>query len=239
MLYLFHGSDQGKSRGAFAQFLHEGADSQPISLTGDKLDLNQLSSLFYSPPLLCERILIAIEGYPQKAVVGPILGLLESLPNYLDVAFWVGDKLKNTDSLYQLSARVGEVYVFNSSGEESIFRFLDLLSSKRKTQAQLELESLLSRGLDAYYIFSMILWQWRNLLTVIFNGPSSSRLHPFVKKKIHDNLKNWSPEALLLVHKKLLEYELWFKTGQMSKDLFIRSVVGAIFTSDVKEISKG
>lgn len=113
--------------------------------------------------------------------------------------------------------------------ESSIFTLIDALAGKNKKEAVKLLYQSLERGEDPFYIFSMIVYQFRNILKVAdlkenmrcneFEIAKLSKLHPFVVKKSISQMKNFSFEKLKSVYKTLGQLDAEAKTGKIDMRL--------------------
>jgi DNA polymerase III subunit delta len=90
--------------------------------------------------------------------------------------------------------------------EAKIFDLVDAVGNKNKPRAMLLLKSLSDQGENGFYIFSMIIYQLRNLASVANLrdkfGPNhqlvsqETGIHPFVAKKTLDQLRNFSKKKI-------------------------------------------
>jgi len=113
----------------------------------------------------------------------------------------------------------------NANIASSIFETIDALGNRNKKQALQLLHRHLKSGEDPFYIFSMFVYQFRNLLKVAdfsFNEGRSeqeiakiSKLHPYVVKKSLMQIQSFSFEQLKKIYQKLGETDLKIKTGQL------------------------
>jgi DNA polymerase III subunit delta len=107
----------------------------------------------------------------------------------------------------------------------NIFEMIDALGNKNKKAALKLLHRHLKNGEDPFYIFSMFVYQFRNLLKVADykeNGglaekeiANASKLHPFVVKKSLNQINNFSLDRLKKVYQKLGNLDLKIKTGKI------------------------
>lgn len=112
-----------------------------------------------------------------------------------------------------------------SKVEANIFETIDALASKNKKRALELLHNQLEKGDDPFYIFSMYVYQFRNLLKIggfYFQGISNqyeiaklAKLHPFVAQKGIAQLQGFTLGQLKKIYKKLGEMDLQIKTGKI------------------------
>ena len=117
--------------------------------------------------------------------------------------------------------------------ETDIFKTIDFIAKKDKRSAFLLVKKHLEKGDAALYIFSMINFQFRNLLVVKAKsqeGSSSSSeqfgiwakelgMHPFVLRKAYYQAQNFSLEDLKKIYQKIFKVDLATKTGELSPEI--------------------
>lgn len=108
-----------------------------------------------------------------------------------------------------------------------IFNLVDSLGEKNLTKALQELATLLSAGENPLYIFSMINFQFRNLV-LIKGGEKNLSLHPYVLAKTRLLAKNFSLEELKRTYQKLASFDLKIKTGKIEPETGLYLLIGKI-----------
>ena len=105
----------------------------------------------------------------------------------------------------------------------NIFDLIDAIAQKNKPKAYSLLYQELKSSRDSYYILTMIIYQFRNLLIVRglqdqglpqTDIAKKAKLHPFVVKKALSSLSRFEPEELKTKYSQLLFADTSFKTGQ-------------------------
>lgn len=110
----------------------------------------------------------------------------------------------------------------------NIFEVVDAVANKNRLRAAKLLYNHLEGGTDPYYIFSMIVYQFRNLLRVkdLINPPAGGAvlpyiaiinktgLNPFVIKKTYDQCKKYELDELKNNFAKLARLDLAAKNGE-------------------------
>ena len=119
--------------------------------------------------------------------------------------------------------------------DNNIFETIEALSANRKKKALELFHRHLDNGDDPFYLFSMFVYQFRNLLRIAslqedgifseFEIAKITKLHPFVVKKSYMQAKNFGENKLISIYKKLGALDTKIKTGQadikLSLDKFI------------------
>lgn len=107
--------------------------------------------------------------------------------------------------------------------EPNVFEFIDALGSGRKAQAFSLLSGELAYGRDPYYLLSMIMYQFRNMLMVkdfADRNISSAQIaqkagiHPFVVKKMLSAINNISLADIKRTYQEVLNLEQETKQGK-------------------------
>lgn len=121
--------------------------------------------------------------------------------------------------------------------EVDIFKTIDALALKNRKQALELLRNHLDQGDNPLYLFSMIVYQFRNLLLVkeladkglmYTSIVKKSGLHPYVVKKNYFACNQFSLEELKEIYHKIFKIDLDIKTGKIEPetalDFFIAQV---------------
>jgi DNA polymerase-3 subunit delta len=109
--------------------------------------------------------------------------------------------------------------------DTNIFNTIDALSSGNKKEALRLVQEHLKKGDDPFYIFSMFVYQFRNILKVAdlseqyhsndYAIAKATGLHPFVVKKSLNSVRNFSFAKLKEIYQKLSALDTQIKTGQL------------------------
>jgi DNA polymerase III subunit delta len=119
--------------------------------------------------------------------------------------------------------------IVNSNLNISIFNMIDALGSNNKEEAAKLLHEHLKRGADPFYLFSMFVYQFRNLLKVAdlkdrsdggeYEIARMAGLHPFVVKKSLAQIRNFTFSKLKDIYQQLAELDTKIKTGKIDIQL--------------------
>ena len=105
----------------------------------------------------------------------------------------------------------------------NIFDLIDAISGQSRTQAFQLLYRELENARDPYYILTMIIYQFRNLVIIKdladrgFNNKDIAKkagIHPFVISKATKSLTKYSAGQIQEIYAKLLEIDINAKQGQ-------------------------
>lgn len=117
--------------------------------------------------------------------------------------------------------------------DSNIFTFIDMILAK-KHNATRELEKLLQNGENELYIFSMIIYGFRNLLIIkdlqnqnlnYFQIQRNSKINPYVLQKSINYSDNFSFLELKKIYKDLLNWDLKIKSGKIEPRLALDLLV--------------
>lgn len=122
--------------------------------------------------------------------------------------------------------------------DNNIFATVDALGQNNKKQALELLHRHLEKGDDPFYIFSMFVYQFRNLLKVadlkekgVLDERQISqmtKLHPYVVKKSLMQTRNISFQKLKQIYQKLGEIDFQAKTGKIDIKLALDKFVAEL-----------
>lgn len=100
--------------------------------------------------------------------------------------------------------------------EQNIFAAIDALGNRQRGQAITLLARELEAGADPFRVFSMFVYQFRNLLSVKDNnGKAPAGMHPYVFKKISEQASRFTLAELKQKFTRLAEADLLIKSGQI------------------------
>lgn len=115
-----------------------------------------------------------------------------------------------------------------------IFATIDALAERKKAAALHLISRHLEKGDDPLYIFSMLVYQIRNLLNVkslVEKGVAYPdlakilKIHPFVIKKTFWQIKQFSLPGLKKIHQQLFEADLAIKIGKIDARLAVERII--------------
>jgi len=140
---------------------------------------------------------------------------IEKLINYVGNDLWRMsnelDKLLN----YSKSVEVENIeLLIKPEIDLNIFEMVDALGQKNKSKALRLFNQHIKKGEDESYLFSMFIYQIRNLIKVKSGPVAKLDMHPFVIRKTNQQARNFSFEELKKIYQKLLEIDLDVKTGK-------------------------
>jgi DNA polymerase-3 subunit delta len=116
----------------------------------------------------------------------------------------------------------------------NIFDFIDSIACKNIRQSTDVLNQLIVAGLAPLYLYSMIVYQFRNLIRakILLDQNQNQyqiqkilKLHPYVAQKTIRAAQNFSLEKLKKIYAKLLDAEIALKTTQTDEKLILDLLV--------------
>ena len=151
--------------------------------------------------------------------------------------------LLSRGNLWQLNNEINKLVSYKEKGEikldevrklcsgkieAKIFDLVDAIGANNKKRALLLKQQLIDQGDNEFYIFTMILFQVRNLLKVSeclqqgLHNPQAIKqktgLHPFVIQKTIGNLSKFSSEKIKQIYQMIAELDRRTKIGEMPMD---------------------
>lgn len=108
--------------------------------------------------------------------------------------------------------------------DSDIFKTIDMIGMNNKKEALALIHQHLENGEDPFYLFSMFVYQFRNLLKIADFGERGSsseydisritKMHPFVVRKSLSQARNLGFARLREIYRELGEIDLKVKTGK-------------------------
>ena len=168
------------------------------------------------------------EFLAHKAEVSP--GATEKLINFVGNDLWHMDNEIKKLINYKFRGKTEESDVdllVRPKIEPNIFKTIDAIAQKNTKQALFFLKAHLEKGDNPLYLFSMVNYQFRNLLIIKDliekNRPyyiilKTANLHPFVVKKSYEQAKKFSFLELKKIYRKIFQADLAIKTGKIGPE---------------------
>ena len=179
----------------------------------------------------------------QRAIIDN--NIIEKLIFYVGDDLWrMANEIKKLSSFKRgkkVSSADVELLV-KSKIDLNIFETIDAISQRNKKLALDLLHKHLEKGDSPLYLFSMINYQFRNLLIIkslfplgnsmpsvyISSLSKKLKIHPFVIKKTLWQIKRFSLEELKKIYQKLFEVDLDIKTGRIGPEIALDILVAEI-----------
>ena len=224
VVVVFWERDKPKENNSLFRFLKSNSKSQEFSILDDKklakwisLRIKEINPKISISPRALEK-LIAYASSDLFQVDNEIAKLVNFKDNIIEE--------KDVDLL--VKARISS----------NIFETLDALSLGDKKKALELLHNQLKNGDDPFYILSMYVYQFRNLLKIgeyfekglrnQYEIAKLVKLHPFVVQKGTAQLRNYTLARLKDIFNKLEEIDIAVKTGKADILLALDKFVAGI-----------
>lgn len=200
-----------------------------------------------------ERVKIEVQKLPdQKSMPGWITRRIKEkngaihadaaalLATYVDNDTWLADQeieklLIYTNFERPIQTQDVELLTANSA-QANIFDLTDSLAKRNRHESLYHLCNLLER-MQPLEIFAMFIYQFRNLLLareIIDEGSAEQKiqqemgLHAFVAQKLCRHARLFTTTELKWVYRRLLELDEQIKTGQISAELAMETLIAQI-----------
>jgi len=187
------------------------------------------------PSLSLAKISLWIKGEFKKRGAEIEKEAVEELKKRCGGDLWRLDSEIDKLSLYKKNITKKDVQETVAGGVEvSIFPTIDAIAEKKREEALFLLYDHLKKGDSPLYVFSMIVYQFRNLLIIADfieknikyeEAKKKSGMHPFVFKKTYGQAKKFSLGELSKIYGKLFEMDLKIKTGQIDPVLATEIII--------------
>jgi len=152
-------------------------------------------------------------------------GALEKLIEFVGNDLWqMANEIKKLSSYKkeENSVNLSDIkLLIEPKVETDIFKTIDAIALKDKRRALQLLKAHLRKGDSPQYLFSMINFQFRNLLMAKSNQMSYEklRLHPYLLRKTIQLARKFSLEELKKIYRKIFQIDLAMKTGKIEPEM--------------------
>ncbi|MEA3295618.1 MAG: DNA polymerase III subunit delta [Patescibacteria group bacterium] len=214
--FVFFEKNKVKKASSLFKFLKRNAKSQEFN--------------FFTDQELKKYIITEFEKYNAKIENSA----LSALMNFVGADLWqmsqeiqkiINYKTEENKNKEKIITEKDIVLLVEPKIKTDIFKTIDAIGQKNKKLALFLIHKHLKKGDSPFYLFSMINFQFRNLLIVkelaekynsIYNFPKISGMHPFVVKKSFFQSQQFTFNDLKSIYKKLFETDLKIKTGKIN-----------------------
>jgi len=226
------------------EFLKQGekfVNSENVILIHEKKEIDKRNSFFkFLKKNSKSQELGLLEGQKLKNWVKKELGkyqevaepeALDELINFVGSNLWQMEneikKLTNYKNGQKIQKEDIELLV-RPKIETDIFKTIDAISEKKKSQALMLLHQHLEKGDAPLYLLAMINFQFRNLLTIkeliekntpYYKIISKSKLHPFIVKKSYQQAQRFTLQQLKKIYQKIFQVDYQIKTGKIEPEV--------------------
>jgi DNA polymerase III delta subunit len=226
-IYIFWEDNSPKKNNSLFKYLEKNSKKQTfLPLTGNTLEkwvldyAKKANPEIFFQPFAIKNLLLFSTGNNLYAIKNEIEKLLSYCEN------------KKTITTQDVQLLV------NSEINSNIFQAIESILDSNKKNALKLLHEQIEKGEDPFYIFSMFVYQFRNLLKIgdcYWSGNTNqyaiakeTGINPYVVQKTLAQLKKTTPEKLKIYYSKLSKIDLAIKTTNtdliLALDKFIVSI---------------
>ncbi len=225
---IFWENNQPKKNNALYKLLVKAKSQEFKRLSGVKLSVWVLKQIQSSGKKISQPALNKLIAYVGNDLY-QMSNEIEKLVNF--VSDYSKEKIKD-----EVITEAEVDLLVKAKLEANIFKMIDALAYKNKKKALELLHNQLKKGDDPFYIFSMYIYQFRNLLKIgdlYFQGKTNqyeiaklTKMSPFVVQKGIAQLRGFTLSQLKKIYKKLEEIDLQVKTGKINIVLALDKFIG-------------
>ena len=223
MIYLVHGSDPSSSRKLIVnQFTNKNTQNKieicAEDISPDRLfELVRTGDIFGNPPF----IILDISNLLSQSAT-EFVSTVSKTPKDATLIIYCSRALPAANVFLKSAAEFGiKVVESELKIESNVFKFVDALFEKNRTQTYLEMQKLLKEDNDHFYLFSMILYGLRNLLGASLSSKKFLSSKPFQKQKLEKQIKNFGSTDFSEIFEYYYNLEKKAKTGDISSEIML------------------
>jgi len=233
MIYIVHGDDLSKSRELILNQQKKLGVETRIELNLIDITPNDLFSFSHGKDLFGKYsfIVMNVSG-TGKLNLESYIEVLKGLPEETVMVILSDKSLPSTNIFIKNSAVLKAKIISNQKTPKSnIFKFIDALFTKQRSASYNELYNLMLDDTDPYEIFSMILWNLRNISSAKFQSPSFLKTSGFIKSKSLGQAKLFTELSLQTLFKELSILDRESKTGVIEPSMLVPLTIEKVLES--------
>ena len=216
MIIILHGADISNSRRELQKILQDSVDEK-IYLDGKKADIPDIVLACETSPVIAENRIIIIENFFQRkesADKKKIRSYLFEIKFSGKIIFWENKEIDRV----KIKALPKNTGIYKYEYDASLFKFLDSLGLQSKIQILKQFHTLLKNN-DSQLIFSMLIRQFRFMLSVIDEKTNTAGIPDWQYYKFKKQSSYFSPEKLNKLYRQLLGIDYNIKSGGTPESL--------------------
>lgn len=218
MIYIVHGENTAKSRAQInnQQKKIEATNVNEVNL--EDISIQELTSLVNSNSLFGDKTFVVLNVTNIKATEEHINVLKNKSPNTI-VIIYAEKNIPKTSVFIKNSQELQAKIVENiKEHNENIFKFIDTLFYKNRTETYKEYEKLIKAETDDFYLFTMMMYGLRSIAKGFYKSPSFEKGAPFTKSKVTAQLKGFSEDTVKKLYEDFYTLEKKAKTGEIQPE---------------------
>lgn len=212
MITIIHGDDNIGSKDQLYKLKEQYADSEIITVSGDKITLPDIFNLFNTVSLFNLKRTVIIENLfkgSSEKYNEQILNFFRNTVISDNIIIWEAKEIKsNLLKKYFPKAKVVLCKI-----PQMLFRFLDSLGVDSHTSTLLSFQNII-KDKEAEFIYVMLLRQLRLLIMVKETRGEGTALASWQIHKLAGQARYFTCEKLVTLYRQLLHLEYKIKTGQ-------------------------
>lgn len=223
MILIIHGENLPRSREIILQLQKKVNSTNKKEVGIEEVTPRELKEMMVSFDIFSEPPFIVLDiSDAGRKNVKEYIETLKEIPKESHFVALANKELPSTNAFLKSTKELNAKVVLNRTAPTSnVFRFIESLFSKNRSATYSELRRLLLKDEDPYYLFSMILYELRNITHAKFDSPHLIKMNPFVKNKATKLAKDFSREDIFKLYREFYSIDKDVKTGKISPDLMI------------------
>jgi DNA polymerase III delta subunit len=231
MIYILHGENLSASRKTLINLQAKHQTSVKRELLLSETSIAEFSDLCNSIDMFGsgQFIVLDISG-AGRSNLDPYLDVLKKAPSENIIVILSSKELSKANVFIKNAGGIKAVSLqSNVFDNANVFKFADLVFSGNREASYKEYQKLLLSEEDPFYLFSMLLYQLRNIAYAKYNSPMFNKAAPFVKGKSQKMAEKFSEIALADVYTSFYKIDKDVKLGLLPQSLYVVKAMEAVF----------
>jgi DNA polymerase III delta subunit len=235
MIYIIHGDNVSASRNNILtlQKKHSATSKKEIHIKDTTPE--QVSDLFSNLNIFGDITFVVLDvSGSLKTDFEPYIKVFKKIPEDSVLVIFNSSTLTQSNVLIAASKDLKATVLTNTQFKNSnVFRFCDLVFSGNRKGSYREYRNLVISGEDPFYIFSMLLYNLRNLGIDKFKSDLFSKLSPTAKSKARDLSSKYTDESILNLYSYFYSVDRDIKIGNILPEMMIPLVIEKVISYSV------
>jgi DNA polymerase III delta subunit len=202
----------------------------PLRIQGNTDNLTDVLDNLFTIPMFGTEQLLIIEGPIESETLDKIADKIGTLPESSLLIISYPVVLSNSDKIIKALESVKHQHIpTKKRGTDTIFIFLENLVKGDLAETLKANDTLEQENVEPYYVLSMCIWQYRQILYALLNTNSFKKSHPYVQQKIRAITPRYNTEKVYKILNFLINCDDEPKNGKLNKESLVLYLVSTIY----------
>lgn len=232
MIYIVHGEDLSSSRKFITNLQDQNKIDSRIDLNISEATSTELSHKLNSIDIFGGKQMLVFDVSGMGRMnVDAFIDVIANTPQDFILIVLSSKELSSANAFIKNSSKLGaRVMPFKKIADTNIFKFADYVFDGNRKMAYKELKKLTLNGEEPIYIFTMLLYNLRNIALAKYDSKLYGKLAPFVKSKVSKQSNLFTKKNIQTIYGTFYKLDIDAKTGGVNPELLVPLAVEKVLT---------